>query len=621
MGCDICGRPQHSQKLPFLCAVDARNELYEARIAHAVALIQNEKLEQQVNTELGYPPNAGTDTDTTSDTNTAAPRIRLETLETERQESLQRTNDATARSRKIRRELEATRKELERQRELLKQRRSDLAAAANGTAARRQRMQADVERSISMIKFKWNQSYESMTTTRGFLCLEASRLYGLRRIDDRRSGEPGASTTRYEIGGFEIVDPYNMNNIPPEVISTSLAHITHILVLACHYLSIRLPAEITLPHRDYPRPTIFTLQSSYSHGEVPFPGTGNLHPDAAAPTAVAHLSSGPQPGGDFQHVPRARPLYIDKPLGTLAKEDGPVYASFLEGVSLLAYNVAWACCSQGVPITASEGKASAASFDEVFSIGRNLFNLLISSQNNTGAGGRIFSPTATPAMSPSPSRNGAASPISPGAGATNKTNVNGPTPPLSMGRYSHGTTHTFLGDDVMRSFKLPGANRLSDRLKTKLSSETTMPDWEVLEDDAWAVEDEDQQHMADGVLRRTVAPPVNQGLPLPGSNGGRHPGVAGRNGGIIVGSMVPEKRLYGVESVATVMDESVANLPYRENVPVPVSARMAQRLTPNRGGGPGAGTTGTSSPSPGTPEKDRRPKNNGTSGWTKLRNR
>ena len=613
MGCDICGRPQHPQRLPFLCPIDARNELYEPRMAHAVALIQNEKLEQQVNSELGALLNSK-DTDT-GNTRPAA-RIQLETLETERQESLQRTSDATARTKKIRRDLEATRKELGRQRELLRQRRSDLAAAANGTAARRQRMQADVERSISMTKYKWKQSYEAMTATRGFLCLEASRLYGLRRINERRGDEGSAGVTRYEIGGFEVVDPYNMNNLPPEVVSTSLAHITHILVLTCHYLSIRLPAEITLPHRDYPRPTVFSLNSSYSHGEVPFPGTASLHPGAAAPAAVTSFASGPQTGGSFQHVPRARPLYIDKPLGTLAREDGPVYTTFLEGVSLLAYNIAWACCSQGVPVTASEGKAS---FDDVFSIGRNLYNLLISSQSSGNPAGRIFSPSSTPAMSPSPSRNGTASPTT--AGRNSTSNGNSPMPPLSMGRYSHGTTHTFLGDDIVQLFKIPGPNRLSDRLKTKLSSESTMPDWEVLEDDAWAIEDEDQQHMEDGVLNRVITSPSYRGAG-PRAASGKQQGGIGRNGGVVVGSRVPEKRLYGVESVATVMEESVNPLTFRENQPVPTvsSTRMAQGLTPDRGGG-GGGVVGAGGAYAGATDKDRRAKGNGTSGWTKLRTR
>src|SRR3569833_4227930 len=97
------------------------------------------------------------------------------------------------------------------------------------------------------------------------------------------------SERHYEIGGIVIVEPHATNcefsplpisrswwrhagltlvATPPEVISTCLAHITHILMLATHYLAIRLPAEVTLPHRVYPRSTFFCLASSYSHGEI-----------------------------------------------------------------------------------------------------------------------------------------------------------------------------------------------------------------------------------------------------------------------------------------------------------------------------------------------------------------
>lgn len=62
-----------------------------------------------------------------------------------------------------------------------------------------------------------------------------------------------------------------------------------------------------------------------------------------------------------------------------------------------------------------------------------------------------------------------------------------------MGRYSHGTTHTFLGgaegSDFVRSFKLPSPLKLADKLKKKLLSEVAVPEWEVLEDDAWALDD------------------------------------------------------------------------------------------------------------------------------------
>jgi len=294
----------------------------------------------------------------------------------------------------------------------------------------------------------------------------------------------------------------------PEVISTCLAHITHILVLASHYLAIRLPAEITLPHRDYPRPTVFTLQSSYkTRGEVPFPGT-----------SVPQQPSSGSKDGDGYAAPRPRPLFVDKPLLLLAKEDPVAHKLFIEGVALLAYNVAWACCSQGVPVGGG-GDGKAPAFDDVTHLGRNLYNLLIGGQLPNNPAGRLF-PHNHAHLHPN------AAPPATGAALGGEDAVVGEQlakgGALLMGRYSHGTAHAFLGDDAARAYRLPNPKSLTDRLRTRLSSDGPVADWEVLEDDAWAGADDDADADADameaGVLARA---------------GGRH-------------------RLYGVESVATV---------------------------------------------------------------------
>lgn len=212
MNCDICGRHYHAQRLPFLCPVDARNQLYEHRLAQAAALIGNEQLEQQVNAELllPLPPSAvGTETSETSPSpppcGPSAAKSRLDAWACERQAILDRTDDVVQRAEKLRADLEAARSQLERGKDANRRRRSDLAAATNGTAARRVRLQDDVERSISMTRFKWNRSYDAMAATRGFLCMEAARLYGLRRLKR-------GSAVLYEIGGREIVNPYTMSS-------------------------------------------------------------------------------------------------------------------------------------------------------------------------------------------------------------------------------------------------------------------------------------------------------------------------------------------------------------------------------------------------------------------------
>lgn len=298
-------------------------------------------------------------------------------------------------------------------------------------------------------------------------------------------------------------------------------------MLASHYLSVRLPAEITLPHRDYPKPTIFSLASSYRHSEIPFPGSVALPPTTPSDQ-------------NPKHIPRPRPLFIDKPLLILAKDDPSTYSLFIEGVVLLAYDIAWACCTQGVPI------GDKTSYEDVCNMGRNLYNLLIGNQLTNNPAARL------------------AQGVDEGDVPESLTAQLGGNSKPMMGRYSHGTVHTFLGsaegNDFIRNFKLPNPVKLADRLKKKMLSDADGLDWEMLEDDAWAP-DEPMEAGVQGQIKR------------PGES---------------------DRRLFGVESVMststarTALDSTIGDF-----------ARVALDDPPS-------------------PEKGRAP---GTSGWTKIKSR
>ncbi|KAK4648602.1 uncharacterized protein QC761_111680 [Podospora bellae-mahoneyi] len=426
INCDICHRGHHSKDRPFLCVVDARNRLYETRLEYTKALIETDQLEREVNTaisdETGQIPNKA---------------VRLETLKSDTAAAVERTNEIIAQADKLRSEVDAARKAIEDKKKLLAQRRSDLEAVSTGAEARRSRQLEETQRAIHRTRYKWNRSADTMAATRAFLCEEAARLYGLRQVKK-------GSTKRFEIGGVEIFDLHAMNNLSPEVISTVFAHVAHILVLASHYLAIRLPAEITLPHRDYPRPTIFSVNSSYHHGDVPFLGT-----------AMSGQSGNPRP----------RPLFIEKALLTLAKDDPNTYSAFLEGVGLLAHDVAWLCASQGVSFGDRE------SYDDVCNIGHNLWRLLIGDQLHR----RSVEPTFPSSLTPP-------------AGSPRDGDNGDVTKPKSMiGRWSHGTAHTSLtsaeGVEFVRNFKIYAPLKLADRLKKRLASEAPMLEWENIEGD------------------------------------------------------------------------------------------------------------------------------------------
>jgi hypothetical protein len=250
-----------------------------------------------------------------------------------------------------------------------------------------------------------------------------------------------------------------IQDLSPEVISTSLAHIAHILMLASHYLAIRLPAEVTLPHRDYPRPTIFAVGSSYRRA-------GGNNDIGLSGSALLQTAADTRSDGESRHVPRPRPLFVDKPLPLLLKEDPSSYGLFIEGVTLLAYDIAWACNTQGVSI------GDKNSWDDVCNMGQNLWRLLIGDQLHRKAVEPTF---------PDP----ADSPRDDSAQRTKS----------QIGRWSHGTTHSFLGGaegtEYIRNFKLPSPIKLADRLKKKLSNEGAMLEWEKIDGDEARAGDED----------------------------------------------------------------------------------------------------------------------------------
>lgn len=118
--------------------------------------------------------------------------------------------------------------------------------------------------------------------------------------------------------------------------------------------------------------------------------------------------------------------------------------------------------------------------DDVFNMGRNLYSLFVS-----------FSLQLT------------ANPAPPQDLAGDRSEYN------RTGRFSHGTMYYFLGGaegaEFIKSFKLPGPMKLADHLRKRLVPEAPVADWEVLDDDAWKVED-------------AAGPAVNGGSPKSRNN-------------------------------------------------------------------------------------------------------
>lgn len=168
-------------------------------------------------------------------------------------------------------------------------------------------------------------------------------------------------------------------------------------------------------------------------------------------------------------------LFIDRPLNHLAVEDPPVYSSFIEGVSLLAYNVAWLCRTQGM-------KDQFTQWEDVCSMGKNLYRLLVLQETKL-------------AQRP---ENPLDKDIAP---AKTSSKVPLRRTPVGFGELSHATSHSFLGTAQNAQY-LSGwgltPTKITDELKTYLYTEQQAQEWDKLDQKEW--EDMDDAMAEDPVL-------------------------------------------------------------------------------------------------------------------------
>ena len=204
INCAICRRPHNAKKLPFYCAVDARNVLYETRIEVAQALIETEDAERRV--EAVLPSQEGVSKDQKPKSG-----AQVDWLRAEEAAARDRTSQIIAQADLLKSEIDAARREIVAKKDLVARKRSDLVAVSAGIPTRRNRQLEEVERSTQRLRYKWNRSTDTMAGTRAFLCEESARLYGLRQVKK-------GSVKRYEIGGVEIFDLHAMNSESPRLL-------------------------------------------------------------------------------------------------------------------------------------------------------------------------------------------------------------------------------------------------------------------------------------------------------------------------------------------------------------------------------------------------------------------
>lgn len=525
MSCHVCSRAPNS-RLPFCCATCARSHLYQLRIEHARVLLEKESIGKQIenaahgkaqdgfgesdkeavgsNTE-GWAIQTSANSQTESSTRTKALRSHIETL--------------TA-------EIKDKKLDISQRRLTLTRRKSDADSAKYQLMEREAAVVTAIQNSTKRTDHLWNTLHNKTAEARIFLCREAANIYGLRQKNRRVNGDLKET---YVLGGMSIIDLRDLNGklspmtvslwtfnanvqdtntvtgATPAQISTSFSNIAHLLALISHYLSLRLPAEITLPHRNYPTPTIYTPTKSYISRESPS-GTGQSSSGSATPRTP---DSRP-------HVPRPRPLFIDRSLPKLAREDPGAYALFLEGATLLSWNVSWLCRTQGLNLNSD-------SWEEICDIGKNIWQLLVAPPVQASTLMRAYAGRDIPSKSRAPKD-------------SPKTTIQRTKTFSMLGHYSHGTAHSFLsaseGTEFMRTWKLPTPTKVVDKLKSTLLGEMAGAEWELLEKKEWDDEEQFQHSQSSREPYNTAKQDYERGIRSEKNGSDYTSAISSENGGI-----------------------------------------------------------------------------------------
>jgi len=460
MECDICGKAGNLTH-PLHCITCARSHLEQPRIDLARTLIDKDGIERHVKAviqgsedkAIQHVSLADSKGGLLVDRQECTNHLNLQRTEAETIETQERLHLIVEQSDLLRAEMEATRKQIEAKRAAIAQRKSDLSSATYGIDSRRANELDKVQQHVKRVNHKSERMHHDTMELRMQLCSTSAKLAGLKTT--RRRSRDGSIKDVFNIGPgtrLRIWDLRDLNDAQPDQLSASLGAVAQLLVRIAAYLGIRLPAEITLPHIDYPQPTIFTPASSYQGKKVPFPGSTPSHSSSNSPEASRTIDA-------RIHLPKPRTLSIDRPLGQLSAEDPPAYSSFIEGVSLLAYNVAWLCRTQGM-------RDSFKSWEDVCSVGRNLHRLLITQETfRRQRADNSLDKDVTPASS---------------------TRIRSIA--VTFGQLSHATSHSHM-NNADNAQHLSGwsisPTKIVDELKGFLLAELQAQEWDVLNQKEW----------------------------------------------------------------------------------------------------------------------------------------
>lgn len=456
MDCQICSRRGHPDR-KLVCASCARSVLYQPRVALAKTLLAKAALSKAVAFVVSpdiKPPDVQIGKIKPIYVAEHKETLKYESLHTEATRLRALLGDMTLEKTRLEDSIERYQADKEARKLSVVKKRTSLEQGRLWLINQKAAMTEPVTKQTKKISRRYNNTREATISSRLYLCRDAASLAALRI--HRIHAANACTIDRFTIGGVDLVDLRDLGKLKATHMTSSLGNVARLLMLVCRYLQIHPPAQITLPHPDEPLPTIFPTSSSYLSGPTSFPTT------STSPHILLHSSL-------YENYRTPRPLFIEQDLSVLAKEDPGKFYLFIEGVVLLAWNVAWLCRLQGRAFATHD-------FEDICALPRNLWLLLVASPEQLStAQMRILEAWS-------------ASTDAPAAADDNRAKY----PEVKFGVFSHGTSYAQLGNASTREVRnleismsawhFKSWQRVADMLKAYLMSDITGAEWEVLDD-------------------------------------------------------------------------------------------------------------------------------------------
>ncbi|KAL8779346.1 MAG: hypothetical protein Q9213_006989 [Squamulea squamosa] len=457
MHCNICQRP-NTTVLPFNCAACARDALYHTRISLVHTLLEQEAATSQLEQSL---KNSRITPSKLPPSNSSKPQnhplsLTLESTRTQKESARHQEQLTLDFTQQLRLETGKTRGEITRRKAENEERRNALVTARKELARRQTVNVGRFGKSLAGIRNQWDVTHTNIAESRLLLCREVTSLYGLKRHNDHvATSEPD----KFLIGGLPIFNLKDLNNADPAVVTTVISNLAYLVHLVSHYLALRLPAQVIPPYRDHPSPTILAPALSYVTSP---PNAASTPSSFSHPPAVRGLLHASQKRGSTS-------LLLKKRLSATAKEDPQTYTAVVEAMTLLAWNVAWLCKTQGFDVGAS-------TWEETCDVGKNLWLLFGTERagplHTSGTRDRIPTQDLNANTAPQVSQPGIER-----------------SPAIMFGQYSHGTVHSNLttasGSKVIDGWRLQNPVKVIKEVKNMLLSDRTGAEWEMLEGKEW----------------------------------------------------------------------------------------------------------------------------------------